>query len=241
MIPLVKIDEGQLFDYMKCPIYYDGVYEKKVVPQEEPSMQKMLMSVARYFYLNLMNGIVSPTSKLKKRWDALCQENSEYVDTKKCIDGLALIMKLYNWAKKEQLIIAETNATYNFFVKGELIHIDYRGEIDAIAMRRDKTFEILITDFSKKMPDPFQVSMKLKYSLDTYGYLKTYGGKPIGVHIHHVQTDKDFFTYRTDKDFGRINRTIEHVGYCINEKLFYPHENVFCTSCSMKFFCKAWK
>ena len=220
-------------------MYYDAIYNKKLDAFENNSMSKFLNDSAKFFYANLMNGDVISPSKLKEVWDRKCRKYPDYITPQKCLDGLNLLMKLYNWAKKVELIILGMSTPYRLLFKDDKIIVGYSGEIEVVAMQKKGKPEILITDFSSRVPDLNLLDTKLKYTLDSFGYLETAKEK-VGVHIHHVNTDKDFFTFRNANDLQRCNTTIKNVAYCINQNLFYPRENFYCTGCGIKHFCKGW-
>lgn len=224
---------------MKCPVYFDGIYNRHLSAFENISVPLLLNKVAKFFYANLMNGDVVSTSKIKSIWDRYCKKYPDYITPQKCLDGLNLLMKLYQWAKKNELIIAGMSTSYRLFFHGSKIDIGYNGSIETVAMQKNGKLEILVTDFHNKMPDQYLLDMKLKFTLDSLGYSMTHG-ENIGVHIHHVNTDKDFFTFRGRDDIKRAKNVVENIAYCIHNKIFYPHENVFCVGCDMKHFCRGW-
>jgi hypothetical protein len=235
----MNLTESTLFDYMKCPVLYDGIYNKDLTPAEQPSMTVLLNKLCRHFYANLMNGRILATSSLKKKWDSICESNQDYVTTQKCLDGISKSIALFQWAKDQQIVIADMDVPYKLLISGPHGATNFTGEIGTIAALPDGRFELLVTDMGRTLPDRFLIDMKLKYTLDVYAFKKVYD-KDIAVHIHHVASNKDFYTYRTRDDLARLESTIDNVAFSIKNNLYYPHENTFCTSCGMKTFCRAW-
>ena len=235
----MTLTEEEFFTYMNCPVKYDGIYNKKIIPPKQLSMQSLLSSVAKRFYIKLMNGTVMTTSQLKNTWDKLCEQSGEWMTPKKAIRGINEIMKLYNWAKGEQLQIADIGTPFNIPVKCDTGAINFSGEIPALSFMPNKKLEILITDFGRNIPDRFFMDMNLKYSIYIYAVLNG-AGKDAGLHVHHVASNKDFYVYRTRNDFIRFKDAIRNVYKGITSKLFYPHENTYCVSCELKGFCRGW-
>lgn len=128
---------------------------------------------------------------------------------------------------------------YRIFFSGEKINVGYSGEIEVIAMSKRSNPAILITDFHSKQPDQYLIDTKIKYTLDSLGYYQMQN-RHIGIQVHHVNTDKDFFAFRNQDDFKRMKTTIENISYSISNEIFYPHENIFCLGCEIKHFCKGW-
>ena len=243
MSQIIKFTEKQLYEYIRCPAYYDLVNGKKIAPEQRPSITSLLEKIGNAFMLNLMNGTVLTQDQIKKRWDTVCEDNSDRINPNKCMEGISLLMKMYLWAESEEIRIADIQTPYTITFKNmtnlnELI--DISGEMSAIAFNKKEQCEFLILDFSNRFPDQNLLDMKLKYTLDCYGFLKLYQ-KSIGVHIHHVKSGKDLFTYRIKDDFLRLNAAVTNIATSIKERLFYPRESVLCTNCELKNFCKGWK
>src|SRR5574344_472477 len=149
----MRITETQLFDYISCPLTYNLRYNMKMDFHEQTSMNQLLNMVASYFYMNIMNGRIIQPSGLKKKWDSICEKNSDYIDTKKCLEGMGSIMKLFQWAYNEKILISDIHEPYVITTKGTHEIVDVAGEIGAIVSLPNGTFQLLITDFSNRYPD----------------------------------------------------------------------------------------
>lgn len=234
----MKLTERQLYHYMRCPIYYLGAYEYGLTPVEQPSMNKLLNKVAHAFCSRLAAQVVPSKKDVQKMWDRVCGENKEYITDKRVVDGITALMQMYRWAEDKQLMIGSTNIPYSIVFNQE--HpIELTGTIDIVAVTPDKKMELLVFDFDRRAPDRAVMDMKLKYTMDAFAFKKLMN-KDIGVHIHHVHTAQDFFTYRANDDFLRLESTVVAIGKCIENKVFFPRENTFCSSCDMKNYCRAW-
>ena len=236
---IFQISEVELFDYLRCPVYYQALHKKRLPFKNMPSFNTLLNRVASSFYLNLMDGRILPISTLKKKWDTICEQYMDIITPQKCLKGMGLLQKLYIWAEKEELRIADTNIPYVVSFNGKRSVVEVKGEIGTVGVMKSGLYELLITDFSPKYPDQAAIDFRLKYTLDAYAFQLLFQ-KQIGVHIHHVETNKDFYTFRGRDDFKRLASSIDNIAFSMQNKLYYPRENVLCPSCEMKDFCKLW-
>lgn len=229
------MNEIEFYDYIKCPVFYDAVHRKKLPFVFQPTMNEVLNKVAYRFFLGLMNGTVMSMSQLKKTWDNICNENS-FITEKKCLEGISLISKMYLWAQNEQLRILDIKTPYVLRLGDG---VELTGEIDTISINSKNNPELLHMDFSQKLPDQFMLDMKMKYTFDSMAFKNSYG-KDIGVHVHNVKNNQDFFTYRSSPDFIRGLDAVKSVHKSIKNNIYYPRENAFCATCKMKVFCRQW-
>lgn len=235
------LSEQQIFDYIKCPLRYDSVYNHKMATKNHPSLPELIKRVERAFFVNLMNGKVLSSSEIKRKWDRVCESNQEFVNAQKCLDGIDALMKMYRWAASKQIRIADIAMPYIVSVRDDNDVYEIKGETGAIGLMKDRNrLEIIDIDYSNRALDQFLIDMKLKYSLDLLA-AQQLGQDISGVHIHHVKSDKDFFTVRSDEDMIRVREAIKNIGRCIKHHLFYPRETLICASCDMKFYCRAWR
>lgn len=232
----MKITEQQFFDYMHCPALFEMKHIKGIPLEEAVSVPKLLNKVAKYFYLNLLNGKICTTSELKKKWDSICQEQGERINNKKAMEGISLIMKLYNWAADERAVVLDIDTPYTIRVEDtELV-----GNLGTILAAPNNKYELLETEFSSRLPDQTLIDMKLKYTLEAYAFNKVYNKFIDGVRVHSVKHAKDFQTSRADGDFQRLETAIKNVGKSIEAGLYYPREGM-CSTCPAKGYCKYWK
>ena len=231
----MKITEQQLFDYIHCPALFEMKYLRQVPLEEPVSSSKLLNKVAKYFYLNLLNGKICTTSELKKKWDSVCQGQEGQISGKAIMEGISLIMKLYNWAANEQAVVLDIDTPYTIKIGDtELV-----GNLGTILAAPNNKFELLVTDFSSRLPDQTLVDMKLKYTLEAYAFHQVYNKFIDGIRIHSVKHARDFYTSRSDGDFKRLEAAIRNVGKSIEDGVYYPREGM-CSTCPAKGYCKYW-
>ena len=235
----MQLTERQLYDYMKCPIYYQGAYQYGLTPIEQPSMNRLLGKVAHAFCAQLAAQVVPSRSDVEKMWSRVCKKNSEYITDKKVVEGLTVLMQMYRWAEDKQLMIGSTDVPYSIVFRKEN-PIELIGKIDTVAITPDKKMELLIIDFDRRLPDRAVMDMKLKYTMDAFAFKKLMN-EDVGIHVHHVRSAQDFFTFRAADDFLRLESAVTTIGKCIEDKIFYPRENAFCSSCDMRNYCRAWR
>lgn len=239
---MAELTEEELFDFIRCPIRYDAIRNKRIITGQEDSMPRYLEKVAHWFFLQLMNGVVPATSKLKQKWDKLCEQHSDYITPQKNLEGVDKLMKLFRWAEDEQLVVGDTDIPYEYAIKDERGVVSFRGEIGTVAQalkRSPKPF-LLYLDFGNKYPDQAMLDMKLKYTLDSYAIAEL-SNKCLGIKIHHVKSGNDFYTMRQAQDYERMKKVVANVARSIQQKLYYPRENVMCANCDMENFCRIWK
>ena len=241
---MIELTEEQIYDYIQCPLRYDARYNLRIADKNHPSLSSLLTRVANSFLLALMNGKVLTTSQIKKKWDVICENHQDMMTPQKCLDGMGLLTKMYLWAENERLRVGGMNIPFTYSLLNHDPQIMVRGEItEAVIPQTKSSVELLKLDFSNKYPDQASLDMKLKFTLD-WKVLTRQLPKDIelaGIRVHHVKTDKDWFTFRHPDDYARMNAALTNVSDCINKKLFYPRETVMCASCDMKMYCSAWR
>lgn len=237
----IEITEEQLFDYMNCPLRYDARYRLKAVTKNHPSMNTLLNRVANSFLLALMNGVVLPTSQLKKKWDKICEENRDIISQKKCIEGISDLIKMFQWAEDKQLRVSDVQIPYSYLSSDKNIIVSGIVRGAAIPMEKGK-YELLELDFSSKYPDQAMLDMRLKTTLDWFACQRIYRNNELaGVHVHHVKSNRDWFTYRGADEKARLDASVLGIVTGVQQKIFYPRESAFCSSCDMKNYCRMWR
>lgn len=234
----MQLTERQLMDYMRCPVYYQGAYEHGLVPIEQPSMSTLLGKVAHAFCLQLSAQVVPSKHEVEKMWDRVCRQNQEYITEKRVVEGISALMQMYRWMEDKQIMIGSADIPYNI-VFNTKHPVELLGKIGTVAVTEDRKMELLVIDFGKRAPDRAVMDMKLKYTMDAFA-MKKLMKKDIGIHVHHVRTAQDFFTFRANDDFKRLESTVCTIAHCIEKDIYFPRENAFCSSCDMKDFCRAW-
>lgn len=235
------LSEQQLYDYIRCPVYYDMKYNRRIPLVEPVSMQMLLNKAGKFFYVNLMNGKVPRLSELKHKWDSICEKNTFFVDAKRNLDGISQLTKLLRWAAAQKILVADVDSPYRILYKTADSFVELTGRIDAIVHLAQNYFEILVTDYSSRLPDQTLLDMKLKHTLDCFAFQTVYAPNALrGVRVHHVKTDRDFKLTRSATDFERLRTTVLRVAQSIHEKVFYPRESVLCSGCAAKDYCRVW-
>lgn len=229
--------ETEFLDYIRCPLHYQTIHERKLPFANEPSFNQRLSRIANVFCLNLMNGSILHPYELKKKWDKACEEG--HLTPQQCMRGIGLLNQTFRWAEDKQLRIADVNTPYKMVLNGRHGKIEFRGETGIVSMNSQGGYELLVLDFGNRLPDQSILDLKLTYTLDCFAFKKLYS-KELGVHLHHVKDNKDYYSYRNKHDFERLIETVDAVDWNIRNKVYFPRESVFCSNCNMKEICRAW-
>lgn len=234
----MKLTEQQLFDYSYCPVKYFLKYKTKILVPEEVTINKLLTQVAKFFYNSVMNGKVPSLKQMQAKLDSICEANKDIVNQKKAVEMWAQIYNFYNWACDNKIAVVDTDTKYGLTIGEHIIE----GTMNPIALTPNKKLEILIANFSSKIPDQQEIDMKLKYTLDTMAFNAANRDMKIdATRIHLIKADKDIYTTRNMNDFERLKSTVNNIAKSIQNELYYPRETFMCTSCNYRNYCRAWK
>lgn len=234
----MRLTEQQLFDYIYCPVKYYLKYKNKIMVPEEVTINKLLTQVAKYFYTTVANGKVPSLKQMQNKLDAICEANKDIVNSKKAVEMWAQIYNFYNWACDNKISVLDTDTKYILPVGEHTIE----GAMNPISLTPNKRLEILIVNFSSKIPDQLEIDTKLKYTLDTLAFNSANKDMQIdATRIHLVKSNKDIITTRTINDFDRLKSTVNNIAKSIQNELYYPRETFMCTSCNYRNYCRAWK
>lgn len=233
------LTEDQIWDYMMCPAHFE-MARRKIVPIISQTLTGYINIIVKRFFANLMDGVILDLDKLKKDWDIICKQNSDFINQKKCIAGYSAITKVYSWAERVRLRILDIAAPYDilFTIRDNQL-VDIKGEIPVLAVNEGNKIEILVMDYGEKHTSQIRTDMNLRYTLQCFAYKKQ-TGRDIGIHVRNLKYNEDIFSFRTQDDFKRLNRTISDISYSINKELFYPREGLGCTFCNVAGACRVW-
>ena len=238
----MKITEQQLFDYISCPAMYQYKHEQGIDLYQSKTVKDLLITTANYFYTYVFENKKTPTLKvLSNKFEALYLKHKQDIPEKKYNEGLLSLRNFYNWACSEKIVVADSCMPYNLTYKG----VSLTGILSPIAINNshgNKMLEFLILNFSGRNIDQLTLDTKLKYSIDMLAFNHNNGATRIsGIKHHHIKTGKDMLSMRSQIDNDRALATIEGVALGIKNKVFYPRESVFCSTCEYRHMCRSWK
>lgn len=234
----MKLTEQQLFDYSYCPVKYYLKYKTKIIVPEEITINKLLTQITKYFYTCVANGKVPTLKQMQNKLDSICEANREIINSKKAVEMWGQVYNFYNWACDNKIAVVDTDTKYAITIGEHIVE----GAMNPIALTPNKRLEILITNFSSKVPDQLEIDTKLKYTLDTLAFNTANKDMQIdATRIHLVKSNKDIVTTRNMNDFDRLNSTVNNIAKSIQNELYYPRETFMCTSCNYRNYCRAWK
>jgi hypothetical protein len=232
---VLKISDQQLIDYIKCPNYFYCKYYSKIPIRDNETFHSLLQKVISSYMLKLFEGKILTMDKAKKIWDKLVEENPDiFINDKKILDGIGYINALDNYCRTNRLMVLDTGVDYQLNFKNNLI---LSGKIGTIRYDNNKC-ELFVVETSQKQPEQILLSMSMKYTLQIYALHKLQKDLKInGIRIWHVKSGKEFFTYRTQKDFDRLEKIVSNVNKAIRNEIFYAREDYTCINCKYKNFC----
>lgn len=230
------MQEDQLYDYIKCPAMYDMKHIKKIPLNRVNTFKDCIKYVANYYYTNLLNNKVLSTNDIKKKWDNVCEKNTNIINDKLNIEGLSLLINFVRWNENNKTVLADFNSSYEMEINGVTIN----GIFNAIAVLPGRKCEIIINDFGRIMPDQYSLDKNLKITLDCMAFKKIYGIDISGIKIIYHKNNTEFYTTRNNNDNQRLISSIKSIDIAIKNNCFYPRENVFCKKCFYKEYCKYW-
>lgn len=230
------IKEQQLFDYIECPTYYDLKWRKSIPTEKQISMTSLLNKVTDYFYSNLMQRRVCSIDELKRKWDKVCEQNSNYITTKKNLEGINYIINFARWQADNKTILLDYKSNYSI----EINDIELQGNIGVIAMLPGRKCELIVNRFSNKELNQSEADRKLKYTLDCYAFKRKYNYDISAIKIISHKNNSVITTQRTMNDYDRLIGTISGVANAINADGYYPRESVFCSYCNLRNYCVYW-
>lgn len=232
----MNITEDQLFDYIKCPAFYDMKYNKNFKTEEYKSVNEFLKPVANFYFTSIFNKRVPSGAELKGKWDTICRKNPIHIDTKKNIEGMGLLINLERWGNNNKLYLAEFNTGYTV----KIGDIEVRGTIGPVQATMDKQLILIDPKFVARCPEQSEIDRKLKYTLDCLAFKEAYKHEINAIKVVHIKNLVEMYTTRDRLDFDRLESTVKGVVNGIESDVYYPRETSFCNSCSLKQYCKYW-
>lgn len=232
------ITEEEFFDYIDCPTKYEMKHIHNLDIPENKTMRKLISEVTNYFFASLYNQKVPSINTLKSRWDMVCENNTDFIDPKKSLEGLGIIVNLFNYAADKQLTVLSFNSTYNIDTnnKNRLV-----GVIENPIITNDgETLELLVPYHSNKIPKTIELDTKLKFTIDATGFYESNGERLEGINVLLLKRMEEFQTFRNYMDKERLSYAVDGVVKGIEAGAFYPRESVFCDSCGVRALCKFW-
>lgn len=234
----MRITEQQLFDYMTCPVKYYLKYKSKIVVPEEVTVNKLLTQITKYFYNTVANGKLPSLKQMQNKLDSLCEANKDIITPKKSIEMWGQVYNFYNWACDNKIAVIDTDTKYAITLGEHIVE----GTMSPIAITPNQKLELLLINFSTRVPDQIEIDTKTKYTLDMMAFNKANSDMQIdAVRIHLLKQNRDLYTTRNINDYERLNSTVNNIAKSIQNELYYPKETHMCTSCNYRNYCRAWK
>lgn len=222
-------------DYIHCPNYFYIKYLSRIPIPEEPTMGELVKQTINCYFAKLMEGKLPSIAKAKKVWDKHCLDYSNIMTDKKVLEGFGLINLFDKYCYNNRLIIADFNSPYEIeFSCG----VKLKGNFGAIRLNNDR-LEFFAVETSQSKPNQQLLDMSLRYTLQCYAMAKLSGQHENlnCIRVLHLKSGEEFTTYRTQKDFDRLEKTVANIGSCIRGEIFYPREDYTCPQCRAKNYC----
>lgn len=225
---------------MRCPILYSLKYDKNspIVVEDTPTTSKLVNQVISAFCARLMDGEVMRLDILKRKWDMLCKKYPTVITTEKVRDGIGSIHRMYQYAERNQMRVADIGSNYTIRIDDSDDRIEYHGTLGIITVNSKNMPEAIRFNSSMRLPDQADLDLSLKITMDHIGFHTIYGQNLLGTKVHHLRRDRDFYTvrdYQTSLTKAKI--VIKNVVKSIRQNIWYPHEGPMCPSCEARNFC----
>ena len=158
------------------------------------------------------------------------------LEAKKVTESLGLLINFDRWANGSKFRVKDVNCGYEITIGKYSVN----GCLDIII--EDQTgVHLIYIDFSSKMPDQVLQYNRLKYALDIYAFQEQFNMSPATSILYNVKYATELPLFNSDEDFFRLKSCILSICSSIENKLFYPHESVYCKECPNKTLCGTWK
>lgn len=235
---IIQLTEKQLFDYIRCPVFYSLKYgDFSLNMDDPPSMSNLLNQVISGFCAKLMDGEVMRLDILKRKWDMLCRRHPE-LTTEQVREGMGQIHRFYQYAERTEMRVADIGSEYIIKVDDGEDRIEYHGNLGIITINSKNQPESIRFNFSTRLPDQADLDLAFKTTLEHVGFHRLYGQDLLGTRVHHLRRDRDFYTvrdYRTS--LNKAQTIIRNVARSIRQNIWYPHEGPMCPKCDARNFC----
>ena len=231
----IELTIDQLMEYIHCPNYFYLKYMSRIPLKNIPTYKDLLHQIINMYIGRLLNGKIMPMSEAKKHWDKLVDEYPSSLSSKNIIEGLGILNQIDHYCRNNKVVIADLNSPFQNVFSNNII---IKGLLGPIRYYDNKTLELFIIETSQKIPDQTLVDMSLKYTMQLFAVNSISSNFKInGIRILHVKSGNEITTYRTQKDFDRLKKTISNVGKSIRNEIFYPREDYTCPRCLYKNYC----
>lgn len=230
----LRLEEKQLADYIRCPNLFYIKYRSKIPLKETETFSSYVSEVVRAYFARLLEGKLPTTERAKKIWDKICETHEDELDARKVLEGWGLIKLFDKYCYDHRLVIADTETPYEITINSNTI---IYGKLDAIRINNGN-LELFVVDCGSRQPDQLLLDMSLRYTLEIYAINKLAEKHKIScLRVLHLKSGKEFTTYRTKKDFDRLERMIANVGKSIRADIIFPREDYSCPQCPAKNYC----
>lgn len=204
-------------------------------------MNKALNSIIRNFCMALMDNKVLPQHKLRQQWDAVCTANPIYFHEKRCIEGMFAINKFYQWAARNEIIVADVGSPYVINLKYNADIYSIEGNFGIIIINKNKQPENLKINFTNKMAPQEMLELDMFTALDHLAFKTVFGRELNGTQIYNVKADKSQFVVKTNSmEEKRISNFVVNISRAIQQQIYYPHQSPLCSNCAALDFCRLY-
>ena len=233
-LPVLRLTEEQILDYIKCPNYFYLKYNSKIPFNNLPSFKDLIQKIIDAYMIKIFNGQLLSIDKVKKLWDKASEEYPNVLSSKRVLDGIGIMTMLDRYCHNNKLLIADINSPYQINFSHNVI---VTGNLGIIRLN-DKQLELFVVETSQKKPEQILLDMSFKYTLQIYAINKMSPGVNINcLRVYHVKSNSEYTTYRTQKDYDRMEKIIAGVSKAIRNEIFYPREDFTCPQCVYKNYC----
>lgn len=248
----MELTYKEIRDYMRCPMLYKFKYILKLERDGDKNsevFETTILSVAMYFYYNIMNGVVPRKEDIMNRWsktwqsqattieDILFQKNSLQSQARTSnMQGIKALGAFYESEMKRKFnpIVVDTEAR----LKAGDHYIIERFDLIREAKEKGRSIvEVVRLAGSNTNYSDFQAMTDFRTAFQVRAFRELFQAKERRVHIYNIKRGQHIYPEIGETEFKRMESIVSQVGDSIEDGRFYPVAHNSCNHCPYQDVC----
>lgn len=248
----MELTYKEIQDYMRCPMLYKFKHVLKLQRDDSKNsevFEATLISVAMYFYYNIMNGVTPRKEDVMNRWskswlsqattieDILFQKRGlESAARSSNLEGIKSLGVFYESEMKKKFnpIVVDTEARLK---AGDHYIIERFDLIREVREKKKSTVEIVRLAGSHTNLSEFQIKTDFRTAFQVKAFRELFQAKEGRVHIYNIKRGQHLYPEIGDTEFKRLEAIVSQIGDNIEDGRFYPVSHNSCNHCPYKDVC----